>query len=614
MKKHLQKVTALALCACIGLGLFTPARAAAAAAADTPSELHSRIDAYVDEHSDTTAAMSVAVFKGGEQLYLGRYGSADKENGIKNDENTVFEWGSCTKLLVWVSVMQLYEKGLIELDADIRGYLPEGFLTKLKYDEPVTMLNLMDHNAGFQENLVELFVPEGRRLYSLEESLRRAQCAQVERPGAVVGYSNYGAALAGYIVERVSGIPFYEYVHKNIFAPLSMEHTALNADLSDHSWVKEQRKKLACYSMDGTLLPYPYFQIPLYPAGMATGTIDDFCRFGQALTASAGDERALFEKEETRALFYSPTQYFPDGESAENCHGMWVSRYGTHLLLGHGGNTAGCSAQLSFDPQSGEGMVVMTNQSGEGVYCQGLYTLLYGEVNPLYEKAVTEKAEAVGFYQSARTVKRGMLRIYGLMSLLPVMENTDGSLYVPVVNYRLEQLAPQVYSLDANGQKLLAYTGLENGRVERVSMMAQDCVRLSDAKAMFMALTVFLFFVAFLYALVMLVIALIRRLKKKAQPLCVVRALTNASIALGFINLLSLLGTVLSYIVSKTQLTLQALLFALFALVPFVFLYRLLKARKELSKKQKWGLGVNAAMGLILSLNVLYWQLFAFWI
>ncbi|KUP21048.1 hypothetical protein AWJ19_27405 [Paenibacillus sp. DMB5] len=104
--------------------------------------------------------------------------------------------------------MQMVEQGKLDLRTDIREYLPEGFFRKLKYDEPITLLNLMHHNAGWQERYTDLFYRQEDDVPDLKEALRIAEPRQVYKPGTVLAYSNYGASLAGYIVERQSGQPF----------------------------------------------------------------------------------------------------------------------------------------------------------------------------------------------------------------------------------------------------------------------------------------------------------------------------------------------------------------------------------------------------------------------
>ena len=103
------------------------------------------------------ASFETAVFCDKDILYTGYFGEADVENGLAADSNTVYEWGSITKTLTWVSVMQLYEQGKLELDRDVRDYLPKGFFKKLKYDDPITLLDLMNHQGGWSEILIPLW-------------------------------------------------------------------------------------------------------------------------------------------------------------------------------------------------------------------------------------------------------------------------------------------------------------------------------------------------------------------------------------------------------------------------------------------------------------------------
>ena len=146
-------------------------------------QLEEKIEAYVEEHRDTTTGMAVAVFDGTDELLKKYYGYVDVANQIAVTQDSVFEWGSTTKLLVWISVMQLYEQGKIVLDADICNYLTEGFLTNLSYDTPVTMLNLMNHTVGFQEGYVDVMVTDTEYISSLEEALRKHEPAQIYEQG-----------------------------------------------------------------------------------------------------------------------------------------------------------------------------------------------------------------------------------------------------------------------------------------------------------------------------------------------------------------------------------------------------------------------------------------------
>lgn len=119
--------------------------------------LEAFVDDYVKEYiGQQSVGASIVMVKNGQVVLSKGYGYADVEQQIPVSPDTVMEWGSISKLAVWTSVMQLEEQGEIDLNVDIRSYLPENFLTKLKYDDPITMLNLMNHNAGFEEYMFDM--------------------------------------------------------------------------------------------------------------------------------------------------------------------------------------------------------------------------------------------------------------------------------------------------------------------------------------------------------------------------------------------------------------------------------------------------------------------------
>ena len=202
-------------------------------------DIGEEIDNYVNEYEAGLVSVGTCVFDETGIIYEGYYGYSDMEAGILADEETVYEWGSTSKLLVWVSVMQLKEQGKLDFETDIREYLPEGFLTKLQYeDERITMLNLMNHDAGFQESMYENQMATEDELYgSLEEAVKACECYQAYHVGEHTAYSNWGTALAAFIVERVSGMSYVDYVNENIFKPLGMEHTSIGMHINQRFWM-----------------------------------------------------------------------------------------------------------------------------------------------------------------------------------------------------------------------------------------------------------------------------------------------------------------------------------------------------------------------------------------
>ena len=130
--------------------------APAAYASGTPDAYEASANAVSEKYiGKTVPGACVVISEHDNTVFAKGYGFADLENNTAMDpETTVFEWGSISKTFVWVSVMQLVEDRKIDLETDIRTYLPDGFLKNLRFAEPVTLLHLMNHTAGFEEELL----------------------------------------------------------------------------------------------------------------------------------------------------------------------------------------------------------------------------------------------------------------------------------------------------------------------------------------------------------------------------------------------------------------------------------------------------------------------------
>jgi CubicO group peptidase (beta-lactamase class C family) len=175
---------------------------------------------------------TVAVVKDGELVLAEGYGYADREERtpVVADETLVYP-GSTGKLFTWTAVMQLAEEGKLDLDADINTYLD--FEIPDTYPEPITLSHLMTHTSGFEEQFAAQLAEDQQDVLPLGEFLVRYMPERVYPPGEYSAYSNYGTALAGYIVQRVSGEPYERYVTDHILRPLGMEHSAASQPLPD---------------------------------------------------------------------------------------------------------------------------------------------------------------------------------------------------------------------------------------------------------------------------------------------------------------------------------------------------------------------------------------------
>jgi CubicO group peptidase (beta-lactamase class C family) len=545
-------------------------------------EVGETIESYVEENRDTTAGMAVDIFDTDQDIYQNYFGYADQENGISVGEDTVFEWGSATKLLVWVSVMQLYEQGKLDLDKDITAYLPDGYLTNLRYDTPVTMTHLMNHTAGFQDLYSDLFVKEEDAILPLGEALQAHEPEQIYEPGSVTAYSNWGVALAGYIVELVSGMEFSAYVHRNIFTPLGMEHSALAADLSDNDWVREQRKKLECYTTEGKLIPNCFYYITLYPAGMCTSTPADFSLFAKELL---GGGNTLFEYPDTWQKLFSSTNYYGDSDVPENCHGFWVLPF-QNLTVGHGGNTAGCSSYLLLDLEAKIGVVVMTNQAGESIYNEDMMNLIFGEFQE--ENYFSERVNPDGIYRSARGIRKGPLKCLSLS-----FETLDGE-------------PDEVWM---------------NGSNDKISYPYTDYLKVPMATFLLEMGLFLLWIVSVAFSVISLLVKLIRKI------VCKLRHQEKAIITLGnwsaWVSLLQLflaamlfmgISEVSSYEVSSSYTWIFAVIGVAMLILIVMAIYGVYRMRKISStrKRKIYNIGVEISLATTV-LNIVYWNLFMFW-
>ena len=541
------------------------------------SEVGKAVKDYAAEHHETTSGVAVAVFDRNDTIYEDYFGYANMEDGIVMDAQTVIEWGSVTKLTVWVSVMQLWEQGKIDLNDNIQVYLPDGFLKKLNYDKPITMLDLMNHTAGFEELVFGLNAEDEESILSLEEALYKYQPEQRFEPGVVQAYSNYGAALAGFIVERISGQPYYAYVKEHIFEPLGMEHSALLPDLSDNPWVRTQRGQLHCYREDCSLIANGREYVNLYPCGMCTSTLEDLTKFGQALLVPSSP---LFEKNTTYEKLFEPSAFCGDTDVTSCCHGFWTI-YGVPSLVYHAGNTTGCSSVLYLDLKTGSGMAIMTNQHYETVYNYGLPEEVF------YQSVAAPQNQFTGFAEYSRSIWGGPLKLYSLFNTVS-----------------LSAISGYVTETDSYG-------------VQRYSYLGGDLVPVSRASVIVRYASVILWGLASAFSLLRIVVRIVQRLRRKQKSPLGVWGMWSCIVQLPFPLLMLPLALSLTTMEWWPMWSYRLVFICACVLciaMAVLFLFGILrKQRNQLKRTQKLFRGILLVNLSISIWNILYWNLFMFW-
>jgi CubicO group peptidase (beta-lactamase class C family) len=301
------------------------------------------------------AGVVVVVVKDGRVLFQKGYGLADVEKRRPVDPaTTLFRPGSVSKLFTWTAVMQLADAGKIDLDADINRYLD--FTIPAAFGKPVTMRNLMTHTAGFEETYRSLLLGDKDRLAPLREVVTQNVPVQAYPPGEVPAYSNYGATLAGYIVARVSGEKFEDYVQHHIFAPLGMTHATFVQPLP-RALAGDMSKGYSVASAP----PTGFEMINMGPAGGLSASGGDIAKF---MIAHLSDGGAILSPRAAARMHSVALQTFSG--LSPMAYGFYRDDANGRVVIEHGGDTGVFHSQLSLLPAEHVGLFYSANSLGAG--------------------------------------------------------------------------------------------------------------------------------------------------------------------------------------------------------------------------------------------------------
>jgi len=299
----------------------------------------------------------IVVVKDGTILLAKGYGTMDKETNKPVVVNqTLFRAASVTKLFTWTAVMQLVEQGKLDLDADVNKYL-KTFQIPQTYPQPITLANLMSHNAGFESDQALGWVPSAADLLPLGDYVARYIPARVRPPGELSVYSNYGASLAGYIVEQASGMPFDEYVQANILEPLGMERTTLEQPLPAELALDMSKSYV---SVNGQLQAVPLGYYNGKPAGALCATATDMAHFIIAHLQDGAYEGSRILQDPTAEEMHSQL-FTMDPRVPGFAHGFLESEINGQRIIGHFGELEGFRSSLMLIPKQNLGWFIVYN-------------------------------------------------------------------------------------------------------------------------------------------------------------------------------------------------------------------------------------------------------------
>ena len=450
------------------------AQAQAASVAPPPVEhplARADLEAWLDGmvpyalKSGDIAGAVVVVVKDGSILLQKGYGYADVSTKRPMDpEHTMIPIGSTSKLFTWTSVMQLVEQGKLDLDRDVNDYLD--FTIPHDFGKPVTLRDLMNHRGGFEEGLKDMLRTDPHGLPSNETYLKEHKRPMLFAPGEVPAYSNYGAALAGYIVERISKEPYERYVERHILTPLGMTHTSFDQPLPERfdAMVSNGYRTASAP-------PSPYELLETPPAGSGTSTVADMSRFMLAHLQDGQVREARILRADTAKLMDSPSQAAPPG-FATMAHGFFRETHNGHLVIGHDGDSINFHNEFSLLPMEGVGIEFNFNSRGreDSVYLareslfDGFMDRYFPNATtladaPALPSALTDAQDIAGRYESSRRVEHGFISIFYLLQQSVITANPDGTISAPSFPERepvaFKEIGPQVWRR-VDGRQMLA--------------------------------------------------------------------------------------------------------------------------------------------------------------
>ncbi|XHX78819.1 MAG: serine hydrolase [Stenomitos frigidus ULC029] len=324
-----------------------------------PQEVEAFLDKFFTNETpkEHVPGAVVALVKEGKILFTKGYGYANVEKKIPVvPDRTLFRVASLSKLFTDTAVMQMYERGLLNLHTDVNQYLKR-FQIKNPYEEPITAARLMIQTDGTSQRLLGIAAPTAAEMQPLSTFIPTYMPPIVQPPGKLYSYSNMGITLAGYLVEVLSGTPFVDYMDKNLLQPLEMQRSsfrqplppALASDLA----VGYQYK-------NGKFQPVPFLYLNIAPAASLSATATDMAHFMIAHLQKGRYENSQILQEDTARKMHR--QQFSQHPLVPGTGYGFHERLENNIrAIGHVGSLRGYSSSLTLLPEQNVGLFIASN-------------------------------------------------------------------------------------------------------------------------------------------------------------------------------------------------------------------------------------------------------------
>jgi CubicO group peptidase (beta-lactamase class C family) len=425
------------------------------------------------EQADIAGAV-VAVVKDGKLLFARGYGYSDYEKKIPvSVDNTLFRPGSVSKLFTWTCVMQLVEQGKLDLDRDVNDYLD--FKIPATFGKPTTLRDIMTHRSGLEETIKELFVGSEKDLHPIAQYLPAHLPKQIFPPGTIPAYSNYATTVAAYIVQRVSGQQFEDYVEQHIFLPLNMTHATFRQPLPEN--LKPLMSNGYSRASQG---PKPFEWVEVAPAGSVSASAESMTHFiiANLQNGRYGDVQIL--KPETAVQMHSRQGGWPSTMNAQ-CLGFYEESRNGHRIIGHAGDTEVFHTDLHLMLDDNVGFFVSYNSAGRDDVSprEVLFQKFLDRYFPppaLNEQTMSTAADdaknVAGLYEVSRGFRTNVLAALTVLGETKIVVDTkDNTIFLEDafknangVPKHFREVGPMLFR-EVDGQDKLAFVKGSDGRL-----------------------------------------------------------------------------------------------------------------------------------------------------
>lgn len=450
-----------------------PASTASATSASATHELTgSDLEAFFDgflpqqiEKADIAGAV-IAVVKDGKPIFEKGYGYSDVETKKPiSPQDTLFRPGSISKTFTWTAVMQQVELGKLDLDHDVNDYLD--FKLPATHGKPTTLRDIMTHRGGFEETIKDLFVAEQKDLTPMSQYLPTHMPRQIYPPGTISAYSNYATTVAAYIVQRVSGENFDDYLDNHIFKPLGMKQATFRQPLPENL-----KPYMSTGYGRGSEKAKGFEWVEVAPAGSASISADAMAHWmiAHLQNGKYGDAQIL--KPETAIAMHSRQKGWPDGINAM-CLGFYEQTANGRRAIGHGGDTVAFHSNMHLLLNEGVGLFVSYNSGGApgkgdprgmlwDAFIDRYFPAPPAASEPTLASAAQDAASVSGAYVSSRRFETNLLAITSLLGQAKIqVDRKDNTIFIDELkgengkpkHYR--EVAPMVFKAVDGKDKII---------------------------------------------------------------------------------------------------------------------------------------------------------------